>query len=289
MTDLIKIVLLVSGLFAVSGAIYLYLVWPARTPAGFTWLPRWKYAHRGLFSGDQSIPENSMAAFDAAIRAGFGFELDVAMTADHELVVFHDNSTFRMCGVEGKIWTLTSEEIATLRLAGTQQRIPLFSDLLAMVHGRVPLIVEIKSSPLRPALCEAVANALDAYPGLCCVESFDPLIVGWFRKHRPAMLRGQLACRGDKADPGRRFGWFLLRNLLTNVLARPHFIAYQVDEASHPAFRLCRRLGALTVAWTVRTDDECATADRWFDAMIFEAWEGMPDWQQGETAERDGK
>jgi glycerophosphoryl diester phosphodiesterase len=281
MTDSIKIVLLVSGMVAAAAALYLYLLWPARTPAGYSWLPRWKYAHRGLFSRDQSIPENSLTAFDAAIRAGFGFELDVAMTADQQLVVFHDDSPLRMCGVEGKIWAMCSDEIRALRLAGTRERIPLFSDLLSMVHGQVPLIVEIKSSPLRPALCEAVAKALDSYTGSYCVESFDPVIVGWFRKHRPAMLRGQLACRGDKTDPGKRFGWFLLRNLLTNVLARPHFIAYQVNEAAHPAFRLCRRLGALTVAWTVRDEEECATADQWFDAMIFETWEGMPDWHPG--------
>lgn len=281
MSDSIKIVLSVSGLFAGLAAVYLYLVWPARPPAGFAWLPRWKYAHRGLFSRDQSLPENSMAAFDSAIRAGFGFELDVAMSADHRLVVFHDDSPLRMCGVEGKIWAMTREEIDSLRLAGTSERVPAFADLLARVRGQVPLVVEIKSSPLRLDLCEAVAFALDSYAGPFCVESFDPIIVAWFRKHRPAMLRGQLACRGDKADSGRRFGWFLLRNLLTNVLARPHFIAYQVNEANHPAFRLCRRLGAMTVAWTVRNEEEYATAAQWFDAMIFETWEGMPDWHPG--------
>ena len=194
MSDSIKSTAGVRIVPSVKPPIYLYLLWPAQRPQVFM-VSRWKYAHRVFFPATGSR-ENSMAAFDAAIRAGFGFELDVAMTADHQLVVFHDDSPLRMCGVEGKIWAMQSDEIGALRLAGTREHIPLFSELLSMVHGQVPLIVEIKSSPLRPALVRAVCG--------CAGVSMQDLLQEIVRsdhcplvpEHRAGMLRVSLPVGG---------------------------------------------------------------------------------------------
>jgi glycerophosphoryl diester phosphodiesterase len=268
-------------LMAVLGLL-LFLVWPGKPEKRHAWVRRWYYAHRGLFTRDQVTPENSMASFDAAAAAGFGIELDITLTADRQLVVFHDDSLDRMCGVQKNVWEVSHRDLSVLRLAGTDERIPLFSEVLALVNDRVPMIVEIKSSPLRRELCEAAARLLDGYGGRYCIESFDPRIVAWFRRHRPEVLRGQLASRGNKKGLAYRMQWFLLRYLLFNVLTRPHFIAYRIEDARNLSFRLCRRLGALAVAWTVRESAGWATSQRLYDTSIFETWKGMPTIPGGE-------
>ena len=273
----ITVLSMIAGMAASVSGLFFFLVWPGRPTGRDDWVRRWKYAHRGLFTHDQRIPENSLAAFAAAVEAGYGVELDVAMTKDRKLVVFHDDGLSRMCGQSGKIWDFTYDEIAGLPLAGTGERIPLFSGVLELIHGQIPVIVEVKSSPLRRELCEAAATLLDQYQGHYCVESFDPMIVRWFRKHRPEFIRGQLASRGRSRRLTARFQWFILRYLLTNFLTRPHFIAYSVEESANLSFRLCRKLGALCVAWTVRDDAGLKLACKWFDALIFEPWEGMPE------------
>lgn len=277
-------VVIVAAAACLAG-ICLFLVLPGRVPPGTGWVVRWRYAHRGLFTRGQQVPENSLAAFSAAAEAGYGVELDVAMTSDRQLVVFHDDSLERMCGRSGKIWETSLDVLSTLRLAGTGERIPLFSEVLALLAGRVPLIVEIKSSPLRRELCRAVAGMLDGCRGPVCIESFDPLIVAWFRRHRPVMLRGQLAGRGASRRPMDRIRWFVLRNLLTNAVARPHFIAYRIEDADNLSFRLCRRLGAPGIGWTVRDDEGWAAGLRRCDTVIFETWEGMPRIPAGEAAD----
>ena len=268
--------LLVTGAIAAGlCGLYFFLVWPGEPTGRKDWVRRWKYAHRGLFTHDQHVPENSLAAFAAAVAAGYGVELDVAMTKDRKLVVFHDDELSRMCGRAGKIWDFLYDEISDLPLADTAERIPLFTEVLELIDGHIPVIVELKSSPLRNELCEAAAMLLDRYDGLYCVESFDPVIVRWFRRHRPEFLRGQLASRGRSRKLASRLQWFILRYLLTNAFTRPHFIAYAVEESSNLSFRLCKKLGALCVAWTVRDSAGLELARKRYDALIFESWEGM--------------
>ena len=102
------------------------------------------YAHRGLFSKDQAVPENSLPAFEAAAAAGYGIELDVQFTADRQLLVFHDDTLDRMTGTHGWVRDFSYADIAVMPLKGTAYHAPLFAEVLAAVDGRVPLIVEIK-------------------------------------------------------------------------------------------------------------------------------------------------
>ena len=282
MADWIRTVFWAALCLLAGAGAFLFCVWPGKPDTRHAWVRRWYYAHRGLFTRDQKVPENSLPAFGAAAKAGYGIELDIALTADRQLVVFHDNSLDRMCGSPKKIWEVPYVEASGLRLAGTDEKIPRFSDVLAQVNGRVPIIVEIKSSPFRRELCEIAARMLDGYTGPYCIESFDPLVVAWFRRNRPSVLRGQLASRGSGRKLANRLEWFILRYLLLNALARPQFIAYRVDDAQNLAFRLCRRLGALTVAWTIRDDKGWEDGKRLFDTSIFETWESMPHIPGGE-------
>lgn len=238
------------------------------------------YAHRGLFSNETpDAPENSMPAFKRAVEHGFGIELDVHISADGELFVLHDGSLSRMCSIDAEIEALTSEEIESARLLGGECRIPRFSEVLALVGGSVPLIIELKCEPrVTPApLCRAVIDTLSTYSGAYCIESFNPFVVQWFRKNAPGVFRGQLAerffTRGDRKGQGAMR--FALENLWLNVLSRPDFVAYNCNHRDALAFRLWRRLLRMPAAmWTVRDAETLSTLRRKNegDAMIFEGF-----------------
>ena len=235
------------------------------------------YAHRGLHTPDGAVPENSMAAFERAAEAGYGIELDVRMTKDKKIVVFHDDDTTRVCLAGGRICDMTYEELSSLRLRGTDQGIPLFSDVLNEVNGRVPLIVEIKTSGFSISeTCSLVWELLSGYDGLYCVESFDPRAVGWFKKHHANVYRGQLVSsyRSLRKDaPG--IVAFLISNVLTNVIARPHFIAHSTENMT--AFcKLCLWLGARRFTWVCREKENSKRYEAQSDGVIFEFYDPKP-------------
>ena len=209
------------------------------------------YAHRGLHSRDRSVPENSLPAFRRAAAEGYGIELDVQLSRDGKVVVFHDDTLDRVCGVHARVDDLTWDELSALRLCGTEERIPLFSEVLKSINGCEALIVELKNGPRNRELCEKTLALLSEYRGNVCIESFNPLIVAWFRFHAPDMVRGQLATtvQNYRDDNITGFKAFVLHNTLLNFLARPQFIAYRVGRRP-PLVRLCTRLGALNIGWT---------------------------------------
>ena len=209
------------------------------------------YAHRGLHSRDRSVPENSLAAFRLAARAGYGIELDVQLSKDGQVLVFNDADLKRVCGVDKRVDELTYAELQQLRLCGTEERIPLFSDVLASIRGAGPLIVELKTGRRNRELCEKTCRLLENYRGDVCIESFNPFIVMWFRFHAPDLIRGQLATRyGELRKDGiPALRAFLLSRNLFNPFARPQFIAYQIGPRP-PAVRFTELLGAMRFCWT---------------------------------------
>ena len=265
-------VLIIIIALAAVFALYIFLIAPGRLPkAAPAALWQARYAHRGLHDKQDTLPENSLAAFAAAVEAGYGIELDLRLTADDQVVVFHDHNLKRVCGVDRDVADCTYEELQGYRLSGTEERIPLFTEVLALVDGRAPFIIEMKSTKRNTALCEKAAALLDAYSGPYCIESFHPGIVMWFKKHRPGVVRGQLAA-GYRQYAGLP-GWqkLLLSSLFTNVFARPHFVAFRHEDA-HAKLKLWlyRLPGGKLVGWTVRDTDDIAWCERFFDVIIFE-------------------
>ncbi len=227
-------------------------------------------AHRGLHSPDKKIPENSLAAFRAATEAGYGIELDLQLTKDEQIVVFHDDTLNRVCGIDNRVDFYTYDELKEFRLCGTEEQIPLFTEVLAAVDGRVPLLVELKNGPKNPLLCQKTLELLRSYKGLYCIESFSPFIVGWFKKNAPDILRGQLSApssdfKGVLSGPVA----FALSHLLTNVIARPHFTSYH-KEGKCFTVKLCESMGAMKFVWTVRPGDNIKRLEEKNDAVIFE-------------------
>ena len=225
------------------------------------------FAHRGLYQKDQSIPENSLPAFAKAVEAGYGMELDVQLSRDGKVVVFHDDTLDRVCGVSKRVDELDYAELLELRLCGTDEKIPLFDEVLATVGGKTPMIVELKTGRRNEELCEKTLAALRGYAGEYCVESFDPTIVAWFRKHAPEIYRGQLAQppKHYRKHGKSRLVSFLLGTTAMNVIARPNFIAYRIGKKTL-GVRFAELLGATRVAWT--SHDE--TTEKKFDVVIFE-------------------
>ena len=225
------------------------------------------YAHRGLHSRDKSVPENSLEAFRLAARAGYGAELDVQLSRDGQVVVFHDETLKRVCGVDKRVDELSLLELKSLRLCGTEQRIPLLTEALAVIRGAGPLIVELKTGRRNRELCEKTYAILENYRGDVCIESFNPFIVAWFRFHAPDLIRGQLASpyanyRKDGMSPLQAFA--LSRNLY-NPIARPQFIAYRIGNRP-PLVRLSELLGVMRFGWTSHEP----RSEKGRDGVIFE-------------------
>ena len=254
-------------------ALWLFLIAPGRSSrAARAPFEGRSFAHRGLYELDQSVPENSLPAFQRAVEGGYGAELDVQRTRDGRIVVFHDDTMERACGVHKAIRDLTFEELQAFPLFGTDERVPLFSDVLRIFDGRQPLIVELKYGPDWELLSAATRRALDGYPGPVCVESFHPAMVQWFRKHDPQRLRGQLseAARFSRKHLPLPLA-FMMSRLLTNCLTRPQFIAYRVGPKPF-SVRACEGLGAMKVLWTAREQDLHDRRMAENHAVIFEGY-----------------
>lgn len=238
-----------------------------RNRPGLEDLRGWSYAHRGLHG--PGAPENSMAAFRAALDGGFGVELDVHLLKDGNLAVMHDSLLNRTTGQAGRMEDLTTEDLKHYFLEGTAETIPEFGEVLDLFGGKAPLIIELKSADgNHAALTEAACKLLEGYSGPFCMESFDPKCVAWLRKNRPDIIRGQLAenffrSRNDLPDHLK----FLATNLLFNFLTVPDFIAYKfADRNTTPSTVLCRKLWrAQGVSWTLRTREE-------YDTAVSEGW-----------------
>ena len=227
------------------------------------------YAHRGLH-GD-GIPENSLAAFALACEKGYGIELDVQLSLDGEVMVFHDYTLVRMTGMEGRLCERRAEELASIRLGESDQTIPTLAQVLALVGGRVPILVELKGEDMNTSLCPKVASLLREYKGAYCIESFNPMLVRAIKKELPDAFCGLLytnVCRDKKK---RSVLNIALTWMALNFLARPNFIAYnQVDRHAFPVRIVIGCYRAPAFVWTVRTEEELEASRKHQETPIFE-------------------
>lgn len=234
------------------------------------------YAHRGLHDNESDAPENSMEAFRRAVKAGYGIEMDVQLSKDGVPVVFHDFTLERVCGRPGKVCDYTYEELVQFPLYGSRERIPGFSDVLQMIDGRVPLIIELKIEWLDMTVCPLADALLRDYKGDYCIESFNPGALLWYRRYHNDVVRGQLADGFLKSGEFKGALYFTLQNLLLNWMTKPDFVAYNHKYADNPSRRLCRRLYRnMAVAWTIKNQTELKEAKEKFDLFIFDSF--IPD------------
>ncbi len=231
-------------------------------------------AHRGLFDNASDHPENSLPAFQLAVENGYGIELDVQLTSDGQMVVFHDNNLKRMCGKNKMLTQCTLEELHKLHLKNSQETIPLFSDVLQIVDGKVPMIVEIKNAGDYIKTAQMLSEMMKNYHGVYCVESFQPKVVAWYRKNHPEVIRGQLSMHYIKEKKkGPYIQKFVLTNLMLNFYTKPDFIAYDYNYRNQFSYRLCRILYSVeNVAWTIQSEEQLEEARKVFQVFIFDSF-----------------
>ena len=279
--DPIYIILIVLGGVLLLGlGLFLYfksyyLIAPCKARRGeMEKYKRVTFAHRGLHDGGRA--ENSLSAFAAAVAHGYGIELDVRLSRDGELVVFHDSTLNRVCGVDGKVIDKTAEELSKLSLSDTGEGVPTFKQVLEAVDGAVPLLIEIKMEGDEKGVAEKLCGELEGYKGEYIVESFNPLALRIMRKLRPEVLRGILSMKYSEEDKykGKFLYSVLLENLYLNFLFRPDFIAYQLNGHDVKNLRKIRKKYETPLfAWTCRSpEDEAATVSHGFDTVIFEGY-----------------
>lgn len=230
------------------------------------------YAHRGLHNNSGTAPENTLAAFRRAVKAGYGIELDIQLTKDGQVVVTHDFHLKRNCKVEGDVDSFTYEEISKFPVFYSNETIPLFSDVLKLVDGKVPLIVELKYKS-GSKICEKADEILKDYKGEYCIESFHPQVLMWYKKHRPDVRRGQLSMNFQKTEGLYQPHYYIMRLLLTDFVTKPDFVAYDCRSPKSFALWISRNISKRSAyAWTVKSQKQLESIKDRFDYYIFEGF-----------------
>ena len=221
-----------------------------------TWLMRTPIAHRGLHAAQDGRPENSLAAFARCCALGFPAELDVRLTRDGRVVVFHDRTLRRLTGARGRVEDHGVADLRALRLLRTNQRIPLLEEVLELVDARVPLLLELKSGAPPTALERAVVEALRGYRGEVAIQSFELRTVRELDRHEPPHAIGHL---------WRRRGLAASEDGVA-------FVGCHADRAPRRTVQRRRAAGGVVLAWTVRSPAEAERALRFVDNYIFEGF-----------------
>ena len=203
-------------------------------------------SHRGIHD-NVKVPENSIEAFKKCIKKGYIIELDVHLLKDNEIVVFHDDNLLRMTGVNKKIKNTTYKELQELNLLNTKYKIPKLIDVLNLVDGKVPLLIELKYDNPPSKLEKELVKLLDNYKGEFSIQSFHPMIINWFKKNRPNYLRGLLV-----PSYGKSIKRIVLASMLLKGICKPNFISVDVRRNNK---RLLKK-DIETLVWTIRSKDE---------------------------------
>lgn len=244
------------------------LISPAPEPKRVAFLSAQPYAHRGLH-GPGRI-ENSRAAFSAAIAVGHGIELDIQAAREGEPFVFHDEQLDRLTAQHGAFSDHSAADLDQIRLKGSDETIPRLAAILALVNGRVPVLIEVKApGRLVGVLCLGVRRALEGYQGEVAVMSFNPAVGRWFREHSPRIVRGLVVTeRGAQKLSGRIKNFVLQRIALWQ--AKPDFLAYDIRDLPSRFASEQHSRGLKLLTWTVRTAQQERTALANADEVIYE-------------------
>ena len=274
----LKILLILDLIALVLAVLFVLGMMTKRKPRNgfYGRLGDYHYAHRGLHAISAGIPENSLRAFRLAANNGFGAELDVHMSRDGRLVIMHDENMKRTTGVNANIGAVTTQVLSQLTLEGTKEKVHYLEEVLPLFVGKTPLLIELKSENNNHVeLTRKVTNLLKQYPDLdYMIESFDPRVLRWLKKHRPDIVRGQLSCDFFKEPKELNiFQRFFLTNMLFNFLTKPDFIAYKYEDRYSLAPGLCKKIwGSQMFWWVVRSQDVANELMEQDGMIIFEGF-----------------
>lgn len=230
-----------------------------------SWLCNQYIAHRGFHNNEN--PENSLGAFQRAIDNNYAIELDVRLISDGTVIVLHDDTLKRVCGKDKYASQLKKEDLPSCKLFGTEYAIPTFEEVLKLVDGKTPILIEIKQTEKIGELEKKVLDLLKDYNGKIAVESFNPFSLQWFKNNAPEIWRGQLSCffKGEKLSIVRKG---LLKRLALNKVSCPDFISYHADDLPNRWVKKHENLPI--IAWTINSQQKYLKAVQFSDNIIFE-------------------
>lgn len=233
-----------------------------------TWLKTDYITHRGLH-GVNGLIENTRKSFTEAIKHGFGIEIDTNILKDGTVVVFHDKHLKRLCGVDKQLKDVTYEGIKDLKILGTDETIPTLDEVLSLIHGQVGLMIEIKPFGDKKRHAKAVSDALKNYPHKVAIQSYDPSIVFWFKRHSKNHIRGQISEYFTDSKM-LRITRKILRSMIFNFLTKPDFINYRLEDMPNKYIEKSRQKGLLILGYAARSEKTLAYARKAFDNAVFE-------------------
>lgn len=233
------------------------------------WINNKPFAHRGLHKGFKT-PENSMKAFKKALKKGYGIELDVRLTKDNKLVVFHDKNLRRVVQRREKIRSLTYEQLQKFNLYHSDEKIPLLSDVLELVNGQVPILIEVKNYGIIGLFENHLYDVIKDYTGDYAICSFNPKVVLWFKRNHPEIKRGIIY--GDI----HKFNIKFFRTVFIQRFfkLKPDFVSldFKLIDTIIPKF--CKLFGTPITSWTIDSKKKKKKALRIVDNIVFEGIKG---------------
>lgn len=259
------------GLIVLIYAFVFMIYTPHKRIQKASWM-KGHFSHRGLFTQDQKIPENSLVAFRHSLQAGYGIELDIVLSSDDQIMVFHDDDLVRACSVHKNINECRYEELKSLTLFNTQETIPTLTEVLDVVQGKVPLMIELKTTTQRKRIVTKLKHCLESYQGPYTCVSFDPLIVLELKKMMPSVLRGQLMEPSLKKKNFSLAKRLILHFGLLNGMTRPDYLSVHVHHRNI-TYRINRWLKGFGVVWPVNSKELEKTCQNDCDMIIFEHYQ----------------
>lgn len=222
-------------------------------------------AHRGLHKG-REIPENSMLAFQKAVEKGYGIELDITISKDNQIVVFHDETLNRLCNINGNIEEFDYAFLKKLKLYETDEYIPLFDEVLALIDGKIPLIIEIKKHKNVGILEDILCDLLNNYKGEYFICSFEKEILTWFKKNKSSLKRGLIFEVNPKKFQKYNKTLFLYKYFKT----KPDFISLDYKLLDSSIYSFCVKNNLPIISWTINSKEKYKKVNKKVDSVIFE-------------------
>lgn len=215
-------------------------------------------AHRGIFD-NKIVPENSIEAFKKAIRKDYIIELDVHLTKDKKIVVFHDDLLDRMTNKKGKIKDYKLDELKDIKLLNTNYSIPTLSEVLKLVKGKVPLLIEMKYDNKSFELPRLLLKELSDYNGEVAIQSFDPFLVSYFRFHKNNYLRGLLI--------NRKIASHILFLKFSILISKPSFLSVQKSLYNNKEINKYKNKKNI-ISWTMKSKEDIDKYKDKYDNLI---------------------
>ncbi|PKK97142.1 MAG: glycerophosphodiester phosphodiesterase [Tenericutes bacterium HGW-Tenericutes-3] len=237
------------------------------------WLKNNLIAHRGLHTKDQSVPENSVASYKAALQKGYSIELDLNVLKDGTVLAFHDHNFKRLCNDPRELKDVTYEECKDFTLLNTTEKIPRFDQVLKLVDGKVPLLIELKPQGDVIFLCQSFMKMISSYQGKWAVFSFHPKVVSWFKKNHPEVIRGQISEYFKDDKKMNSFAKYLMKSLFFNRFTKPDFVSYGIYDMPNKYLDKQMKKGLTIISYAARSQEDFDFVKSHYHNTVFEFFE----------------